>query len=84
VTSQTRTRVFRDTSAQAAAAAHIQKQNSTCEGCVWLQRQPRPQCKGEASPHFRMVRDTHYPQCNAFARRKPGNPEPVKQQKVRA
>ena len=81
MTSQTRTRVFRDASAQQAAAAHIQKQqNTTCEGCVWLQRQPRPQCKGEASPHFRMVRDTHYPQCHAFARRKPGDPDPVKQQ----
>ena len=81
MTSQTRTRVFRDASAQQAAAAHIQKQqNTTCEGCVWLQRMPRPQCKGEGSPYYRMVRDTHYPQCNAFARRKPGDPEPVKQQ----
>ena len=77
---QTRTRVFRDTSAQAAASAHIQKQNTTCEGCVWLQRQPRPQCKGELSPHFRMVRDTHHQQCNAYARRKPGDPDPVKPQ----
>lgn len=85
MTSQTRTRVFRDASAQKAAAAQLQKQQGqTCEGCVWLQRMPRPQCKGEASPHFRMVRDTNYPQCNAFARRKPGDPELVKQQKVRA
>jgi len=83
MTNQTRTRVFRDTSAQAAAAAHIKAQNTTCEGCVWLQRHPRPQCKGEASPHFRMVRDTHHQQCNAFARRKPGDPDPVKPQ-VRA
>jgi hypothetical protein len=40
---------------------------------------PRPQCKGEVSPHFRMVRDTYHPQCNAYARRKPGDPDPVKQ-----
>jgi hypothetical protein len=26
-----------------------------------------------------MVRDTHHQQCNAYARRKPGDPEPVKQ-----
>jgi len=84
MTSQTRTRTFRDTSTQQAAAAHIKAQNQTCEGCVWLQRMPRPQCKGEASPHFRMVRDTHHQQCNAYARRKPGDPSPVKQQQVRA
>jgi hypothetical protein len=27
-----------------------------------------------------MVRDTYHPQCNAYARRKPGDPDPVKQQ----
>lgn len=80
MTSQTRTRTFRDTSAQAAAVAYVKQQNATCEGCVWLQRQPRPQCKGEGSPYFRMVRDTHYPQCHAYARRKPGDPDPVKPQ----
>jgi hypothetical protein len=31
-----------------------------------------------------MVRDTHHQQCNAYARRKPGDPSPVKQQQVRA
>ena len=80
MTSQTRTRTFRDTSAQQAAAAHIKAQNQTCEGCVWLQRHPRPQCKGEASEHFRMVRDTYHPQCNVYTRRKPSDPHPVKQE----
>lgn len=80
MTSQTRTRTFRDTSAQAIAAAHIKSQNQTCEGCVWLQKHPRPQCKGETSKFFRMVRDTYHPQCNAYARRKPSDPGPVKQE----
>jgi len=78
MSSQTRTRVFRDASAQAAAAAHIQKQNTTCEGCCWLQRHPRPQCKGEGSDFFRMVRDTHHPRCAAYEVRRKGEPEPVK------
>jgi hypothetical protein len=78
MTSQTRTRNFRDTSAQAAAAAHIKAQNTTCEGCVWLQRMPRPQCKGEASDFFRMVRDTHYPRCTAYEVRRKTDPAPVK------
>lgn len=68
----------RNSAAQAALAAQVAQQRATCEGCVWLQRQPRPQCKGEASPHYRMVRDTHYEQCNAYARRKPGDPSAVK------
>jgi len=80
MTSSTRTRTFRDTSAQAAAAAYIQKQNTTCEGCVWLQKHPRPQCKGEASDFFRMVRDTHYPRCAAYEVRKKTDAPPVKQE----
>lgn len=80
MTSQTRTRTFRDTSAQAMAAAHIKAQNTTCEGCIWLQKHPRPQCKGETSEFFRMVRDTYHPQCSAYARRKPTDPRPVKQE----
>lgn len=78
MTSQTRTRTFRDTSAQAAAVAYVQKQNSTCEGCVWLQRHPRPQCKGEASDFFRMVRDTYSARCNSYEVRRKGEPPPVK------
>lgn len=39
----------------------------TCEGCVWLQVRPRPQCKGETSPWFRMVRDTHNERCKSFS-----------------
>lgn len=39
----------------------------TCEGCASLQRWPRPQCKGESSPHFRMVRDTYHPRCEAYS-----------------
>ena len=60
------------------AAVLLAQQNQTCEGCVWLQRYPRPQCKGEASPNFRMVRDTYHPQCGAYTKRKPGTPSPVK------
>jgi hypothetical protein len=60
------------------AAAQLAQQSTTCEGCCWLQRHPRPQCKGETSPYYRMVRDTHYPQCSVYARRKPGDPSPVK------
>ena len=78
MTSQTRTRTFRDTSAQAAAVAYVKQQNATCEGCVWLQRHPRPQCKGEASEHFRRVRDTHYTRCAAYEVRRKGEPSPVK------
>lgn len=63
---RTRTRTFRDISAQAAAVAYVQKQNVTCEGCAFLQRWPRPQCKGEASPNFRMVRDTYHPRCAVY------------------
>lgn len=78
MTSQNRNRTFRDPAAQAAAAAHIQKQNATCEGCAFLQKWPRPQCKGEASDFFRMVRDTHTPRCNTYAVRAKGEPSPVK------
>ena len=71
--------MIRNSSARRAAALHVQ-QNQTCLGCVWLQTSPRPQCKGEASPWYRMVREAHYAQCSAFARNKPGDPEPVKPQ----
>jgi len=60
------------------AATLLAQQNTTCEGCIFLQRYPRPQCKGETSPHFRMVRDTYNTQCSAYTRRKPGSPSPVK------
>jgi hypothetical protein len=63
---QTRTRTFRDTSAQAVAAAHIQKQNTTCEGCAHLRTYPRPMCQAEASPHFRTARDTYHPRCTWY------------------
>jgi len=49
------------------AAAYLAQQHSTCEGCAFLQRHPRPQCKGETSPHFRMVRDTYHARCETFA-----------------
>ena len=60
------------------AATMLAQQNSTCEGCVWLQRHPRPQCKGEASPHFRMVRDTYSARCTSYEVRRKGEPSPVK------
>lgn len=71
-------RMFRDTAAQAAATAQIAQQPKTCEGCIFLQRHPRPQCKGEASPSFRMVRDTYHPRCAAYAVRVVTVPHPVK------
>jgi len=65
-----------------AAKASAREANSrrTCEGCAYLRTQLRPMCQAEHGPHFRMVRDTHHQQCNAYARRKPGDPDPVKQQ----
>ena len=49
------------------AATMLAQQNSTCEGCAFLQRHPRPQCKGEGSAHFRMVRDTYHARCETYA-----------------
>lgn len=62
----TRTRTFRDTSAQAVATAHIQKQNTSCEGCAHLRTYPRPMCQAETSPHFRTARQTYHPRCTWF------------------
>lgn len=51
----------------AIASAAEMSRKVTCEGCAHLKRWPRPMCKGEASPHFRMVRDTYHQRCEAFA-----------------
>lgn len=66
MTSQTRTRTFRDPAAQAAAVVHIQKQNITCDGCAFLQRHPRAQCRGEGSEHFRRPRETYHARCTLY------------------
>jgi hypothetical protein len=71
-------RLKRTDQANLRAAAQLAQQSTTCEGCVWLQRHPRPQCKGEASEHFRRVRDTHYTRCAAYEVRRKGDPSPVK------
>ena len=71
-------RLKRTDQANLRAAAQLAQQNTTCEGCCWLQRHPRPQCKGEASEHFRRVRDTHYTRCTAYEVRRKGDPSPVK------
>jgi hypothetical protein len=71
-------KMFRDAAAQAAVVAHIAQQPKTCEGCIFLQRWPRPQCRGEASEHFRMVRDTYHVRCAAYAVRVTTAPQPVK------
>jgi hypothetical protein len=49
-----------------ASAAQIISQRQTCEGCVGLRTHPRPMCQLEASPNFRMVRDTYHTRCQAF------------------
>jgi hypothetical protein len=76
----TRTRIFRDTNAQAAATAHLQKQKSTCEGCAHL-RALRPMCMAETSPHFRMVRGSYQDRCPSYDVRLRQNaapkPEPI-------
>jgi|LakMenE18May11ns_1017448.scaffolds.fasta_scaffold9404896_2 hypothetical protein len=53
------------------AAAELASRKVTCEGCFFLQRHPRPMCKGEDSPHFRTVRDTYHERCHAFSVSKP-------------
>lgn len=68
---KTRTRTFRDTSAQAVAAAHIQKQNTSCEGCFHLRTYPHPMCQAEASPHFRTARQTYHLRCSSYGKRPP-------------
>lgn len=60
-------RIKRIEKANTQAAAYLAQQHLTCEGCAFLQRHPRPQCKGETSPHFRMVRDTYHARCETFA-----------------
>lgn len=61
--------------AQALASAAQMTQRVTCEGCAYLQKWPRPQCKGEASAHFRRPRDTYHERCDVFAFSLP-TPEP--------
>lgn len=57
-----------DRSTAAAAARDIvATAPKTCEGCASLQIWPRPQCKGEASPHFRRPRDTYHQRCEAYS-----------------
>jgi hypothetical protein len=62
-------RIKRIDKANMQAAAYLAQQHSTCEGCAFLQRHPRPQCKGEGSAHFRMVRDTYHARCETFTPR---------------
>lgn len=50
-----------------ASAQQIATQRKTCEGCTGLRIHPRPMCQAEASPHFRMVRDTYHERCPAFS-----------------
>lgn len=59
-----------------STAREIAAQRPTCQGCHALQTWPRPQCKGEASPFFRMVRDTYHDRCAAYAYRTAATPEP--------
>lgn len=71
-------RLKRTDQANLRAAAQLAQQSTTCEGCAFLQRHPRPQCKGEASEHFRRVRDTHYTRCAAYEVRRKGEPPAIK------
>jgi hypothetical protein len=49
----------------ASQAAQLTNQRLTCEGCAHL-RALRPMCMSEASPNFRMVRNTHQDRCQAY------------------
>lgn len=75
-------RNFRPDPQQAAAVAQkLATQRATCEGCRFLQRWPRPQCKGERSAFYRMARDTYHDRCAAFdvmrAEVAPAEPQPI-------
>lgn len=63
--------------AAVAQAREAAAKPQTCQGCHGLQTWPRPQCKNEASPFFRMPKDTHNARCDAYAFRAAGAPEPV-------
>jgi len=63
---KTRTRVFRDASAQQAATAYIQKQNTTCEGCTHLIGL-RPKCDCPTAAAYRTARETYHPRCTWYA-----------------
>lgn len=56
-----------DIAAAKAAARETALARKTCEGCAALQTWPRPQCKGETSPHFRQVRDTYHDRCQVYS-----------------
>lgn len=67
-----------DLEAAKASAREAALARKTCEGCAALQTWPRPQCKGEASPHFRQVRDTYHERCQVYSvRMGQGAPQPV-------
>jgi len=56
-----------DRLAQRTHLRELAAQRKTCQGCHWLQTWPRPMCKGEASAHYRMVRDTYHERCSSFS-----------------
>jgi hypothetical protein len=63
----------------AKAIAREMTRNRTCEGCIALRVLPRPMCAGEASPHFRTVRETYHERCASYtvAGRQMPAPKPV-------
>lgn len=66
MTWRNRTRPQFSPDAQASAREVVKSAPLTCQGCAHLRTYPRPICKGEASPHYRMARETYHARCPAF------------------
>jgi Zn finger protein HypA/HybF involved in hydrogenase expression len=45
----------------------LSQRRVTCEGCIWLVKSIRPQCRCETGPHYRKPRDTYFERCHEYA-----------------